>query len=112
MRKTITLFAFMASTFCLLAQQVWREGTSWEVHYDDASVETFALQGTTIIQNVAYLNLVRSDKSLLDQPAKLLTYRNDSLLLVLEGICIEDTIVSDVRTYSFQLFKKRTINTH
>ena len=56
--------------------------------------------------------VVRSDKSLLDQPAKLLTYRNDSLLLVLEGICIEDTIVSDVRTYSFQLFKKRTINTH
>ena len=56
--------------------------------------------------------VVRSDKSLLDQPAKLLTYRNDSLLLVLEGICIDDTIVSDVRTYSFQLFKKRTINTH
>ena len=64
MRKTITLFAFMASTFCLLAQQVWREGTSWEVHYDDASVETFALQGTTEIQNTMYLNLMRSDKSL------------------------------------------------
>ena len=56
--------------------------------------------------------VVRSDNSLLQHPEKLLTYRNDSLLLVLEGICIEDTIVSDVRTYSFQLFKKRTINTH
>ncbi len=77
MRKTITLFAFMASTFCLLAQQVWREGTSWEVHYDDASVETFALQGTTVIQNVAYLNLVRSDKSLVGY---IRSERGDSLV--------------------------------
>lgn len=57
-------------------------------------------------------SVVSRDKSLLHHPEQLLTYRNDSLLLVLEGICIDDTIVSDVRTYSFQLFKKRTINTH
>lgn len=64
MRKSIILLAFMASALCMQAQQVWREGTSWEVHYDDASVETFTLQGTTEIQNATYLNLMRSDKSL------------------------------------------------
>lgn len=64
MKKTITLFAFMVSAYCLQAQQVWREGTSWEVYYDDNTRETFALQGTTVIQDVTYLNLVRSDRSL------------------------------------------------
>ncbi len=64
MRKSIILLAFMASALSMQAQQVWREGTSWEVHYDDASVETYTLQGTTEIQNATYLNLVRSDKSL------------------------------------------------
>ena len=77
MRKTITLLAFMASAFCLQAQQVWREGTSWEVHYDDASVETFALQGTTEIQNATYLNLVRSDNSLVGY---IRSERGDSLV--------------------------------
>ena len=29
------------------------------------------------------------------------------LMLVLEGVCIEDTVVSDVRYYGIQLFKKK-----
>ena len=29
------------------------------------------------------------------------------LMLVLEGVCIEDTVVSDVRYYGLQLFKKK-----
>jgi hypothetical protein len=28
-------------------------------------------------------------------------------MLVLEGICIEDTVVTDVRYYGLQLFKKK-----
>ena len=44
---------------------------------------------------------------LLHHPDQLLTYRNDSLMLVLQDICIEDTIVTDVRCYDFQLFKKQ-----
>ena len=50
---------------------------------------------------------IRQDTMLLHHPEQLLTYRNDSLMLVLEGICIEDTVVTDVRYYGLQLFKKK-----
>ena len=53
-------------------------------------------------------SIVRKDTMLLHHPEQLLTYRNDSLMLVLQSICIEDTIVTDVRSYDFQLFKKQT----
>ena len=50
--------------------------------------------------------IVRQDTMLLHHPERLLTYRNDSLMLVLESICIDDTVVTDVRSYDFLLFKK------
>ena len=53
-------------------------------------------------------SIVRKDTMLLHHPEQLLTYRNDSLMLVLQSISIEDTIVTDVRSYDFQLFKKQT----
>ena len=53
-------------------------------------------------------SIIRQDTMLLHHPDQLLTYRNDSLMLVLQSISIEDTIVTDVRSYDFQLFKKQT----
>ena len=53
-------------------------------------------------------SIVRKDTMLLHHPEQLLTYRNDSLMLVLQSISIEDTVVTDVRSYNFQLFKKQT----
>ena len=53
-------------------------------------------------------SIVRKDTMLLHHPEQLLTYRNDSLMLVLQSISIEDTVVTDVRSYDFQLFKKQT----
>ena len=52
-------------------------------------------------------SIVREDTMLLHHPDQLLTYRNDSLMLVLQDICIEDTVVTNVRCYYFQLFKKQ-----
>jgi hypothetical protein len=51
--------------------------------------------------------MIKQDTMLLHHPEQLLTYRNDSLMLVLEGVCIDDTVVSDVRYYGIQLFKKK-----
>ncbi|MBP3775857.1 MAG: DUF4153 domain-containing protein [Prevotella sp.] len=51
--------------------------------------------------------VVRQDTTLLHNPEQLLTYQNDSLMLVLEGVCIEDTTITDVRYYGIQLFKKQ-----
>ena len=73
----------------------------------------FENQTVTIIQNKDTVleypinKIIRQDTMLLHHPEQLLTYRNDSLMLVLEGICIEDTVVTDVRYYGLQLFKKK-----
>ena len=50
---------------------------------------------------------IRQDTMLLHHPEQLLTYRNDSLMLVLEGIDFNDTDVTGVRYLGFQLFRKR-----
>ena len=73
----------------------------------------FENQTVTIIQNKDTVleypinKIIRQDTMLLHHPEQLLTYRNDSLMLVLEGICIEDTVVTDVIYYGLQLFKKK-----
>ena len=50
--------------------------------------------------------IVGRDPSLLRNPEQLLTCRNDSIMLVLDGILIDDTIVASVNTCGFSLFKK------
>ena len=50
--------------------------------------------------------MVRKDTMLLRHPEQLLTYRNDSLMMVLYSININDTVVTDVRCFDFQLFRK------
>ncbi len=51
-------------------------------------------------------SVIRRDTMLLHHPEQLLTYRNDSLLLVLNSICINDTTVTDVMNHDFLLFRK------
>lgn len=52
--------------------------------------------------------MIKKDTMLLHHPEQLLTYRNDSLMMVLHSISIDDTIVTDVIRFSdFQLFKKK-----
>ena len=66
------------------------------VKYDDAVVLEYPIN-----------SMIGKDTMLLHHPEQLLNYRNDSLMLVLQNICIEDTVVTDVRCYDFQLFKKQ-----
>ncbi|MBR1882132.1 MAG: DUF4153 domain-containing protein [Muribaculaceae bacterium] len=51
--------------------------------------------------------LVSQKPDLINDPDTLLTYRNDSLLLVLDGINLSENMVENVRTYNFRLFRKR-----
>ena len=53
-------------------------------------------------------SIVRRDTMLLHHPERLFTYRNDSLMLVLEDISINDTVVSDIDVSSFMLFEKKS----
>ena len=44
---------------------------------------------------------------MLRHPEQLLTFRNDSLMLVLGSLDVADNKVVDVSTYRFMLFEKR-----
>ena len=77
----------------------------YQYNFNDQTV-TITLDENTVVLEYPIQKIIRQDTMLLHHPEQLLTYRNDSLMLVLEGICIEDTVVTDVRYYGLQLFRK------
>ncbi len=52
-------------------------------------------------------SIARQDTMLQQHPEQLLVYRNDSLMLVLNDICIDGNVVTDVSQWDFRLFKKK-----
>ena len=79
---------------------------AYQYNYNDQIV-TITQGENNVVLSYPIQKVIRQDTMLLHHPEQLLTYRNDSLMLVLEGICIEDTVVTDVRYYGLQLFKKK-----
>ena len=77
----------------------------YKYDYDEHSVIVTHDKDTVLVYPIQ--SILNKDTSLLHHPEQLLTYRNDSLMLVLEGICLNDTVVADVRYYGLQLFKKK-----
>ena len=77
----------------------------YKYDYDEHSVIITHDKDTVLVYPIQ--SIVSKDTSLLHNPEQLLTYRNDSLMLVLEGVSLNDTIVTDVRYYGLQLFKKK-----
>ena len=57
---------------------------------------TITMDENTDVLEYPIRKIVSQDTMLLHHPEQLLTYRNDSLMLVLEGFCIKDTVVTDV----------------
>jgi len=78
---------------------------AYEYNYNDTTI-TITQDKDTVLE-YPIQKIVSQDTSLLRHPEQLLTYRNDSLMLVLEGLCIKDTVITDVRYYGLQLFKKQ-----
>jgi len=78
---------------------------AFEYNFNDETV-TITQSENNVVLSYPIQEVIRQDTMLLHHPEQLLTYRNDSLMLVLDGICIEDTVVTDVRYYGLQLFKK------
>ena len=79
---------------------------AYQYNYNDQIV-TVTQGENNVVLSYPIQEVIRQDTMLLHHPEQLLTYRNDSLMLVLEGVCIEDTVVTDVRYYGLQLFKKK-----
>ena len=78
---------------------------AYQCNYNDTTVTVTLNKDTVLAYPIQ--KIVSKDRSLLRNPEPLLTYRNDSLLLILEGICIRDSVITDVRYYGLQLFKKK-----
>ena len=78
---------------------------AYEYNYNDTTI-TITQDKDTVLE-YPIQKIIRQDTMLLHHPEQLLTYRNDSLMLVLEGLCIKDTVITDVRYYGLQLFRKR-----
>ena len=75
-------------------------------YYYDGQTVTITHNNDTILE-YPIQEAIRQDTMLLHHPEQLLTYRNDSLMLVLEGVCIKDTIVTDARYFGLQVFRKK-----
>ena len=78
---------------------------TYQCEYNDNVV--IIRQGDDIVLRYPIQEIVRQDTTLLSNPERLLTYSNDSLMLVLEGVCINDSVVTDVKYHGFHLFKKK-----
>ena len=77
---------------------------AYQYHFNDQNV-TITQGENNVVLSYPIQEIIRQDTMLLHHPEQLLTYRNDSLMLVFEGICIEDTVVT-VRYYGLQLFRR------
>ena len=78
---------------------------TYQYNYDNQTV-TITQGENKVILTYPIQEVIRKDTMLLHHPEQLLTYHNDSLMIVLEGVCIDDTTVTDVRYYGLQLFRK------
>ena len=80
---------------------------NYRLNYDKHVITVGTKKGKTIL---AYPidSLVRKNPILLKNPKELLTYKNDSLMLVLDMISFNDSTITYVSGYDFLLFKKKT----
>ena len=79
---------------------------AYQYDFKDQTV-TITQGENNVILSYPIQKVIREDTMLLHHPEQLLTYRNDSLMLVLDGVCFKDTVVTDVRYYGLQLFRKK-----
>ena len=77
----------------------------YECNYDGRVVTVKTSDGDAVLR-YPINTMVSKDTMLLHHPEQLMTYHNDSILLVLEAISIDDTTVTDIKRYDYQLFKK------
>ena len=82
---------------------------NYRINYDK-HVITVELEGRKLVLEYPIDSLVKDNPKLLKNPEKLLTYKNDSLMLVLEAIGINDNSITYIRQYDFRLFRKQTGN--
>ena len=72
--------------------------------FDNGKV-SLKVQGGQTVMEYPINDIVRADTMLLHRPEQLLTYRNDSLLLIVSEVCIGDSTITHASGYT--LYRKR-----
>ena len=102
-RYLILLLSALLMSVSIPAQEVWREGTRWEVEcYDEENVVhlIFELKGHTVLDGVDYLNLIDVNKG--STIGFVRSERGDTL--VYARLCAE-TITDEFVLYDFSTFE-------
>lgn len=61
MKRILFFSCLLLFSLFSIAQDIWVEGTSWSVYYQDGRQATFVLEGTTEIEGVEYLNVIHQE---------------------------------------------------
>lgn len=96
MRILTTLLTIMILPLTLCAQEVWTEGTEWEVAYTDGSTHLFTLSGNETIDGTEYLKLV--DTTLNETIGYIRTERGDTTVYargVVAGEITDECVLYD-----------------
>ena len=80
---------------------------NYNLNYDGRTITVETADNEEIILRYPVSMMVSMDSTLMHHPERLLTYRNDSILLVLESINVDDSSVTYVDRFGYQLFKKQ-----
>ena len=78
----------------------------FECDFKDGTVTISQSKGAVVLE-YPINSMIRKDTMLRHHPEQLFTYHNDSLMMVLYSITINDTIVKDVSCFRVHLFKKK-----
>ncbi len=78
----------------------------YECHFV-GQVVTVRLKDGAVVLEYPIGSLIRKDPDLRHHPEQLMSYHNDSLMLVFNGIGIGDSTITGIKSYDFQLFGKQ-----
>jgi hypothetical protein len=78
----------------------------YECDFKDQMV-TVRLSDGAVVLEYPIGSVISKDPDLRHHPEQLMSYHNDSLMLVFNGISISDSTVTNIKRYDFQLFGKQ-----
>lgn len=78
----------------------------YNLSFDDKIITIKNDENNSVVLEYPINDMIRQNPTLLSHPEQLLSYQNDSLMLVLDQFCINDSIVTYVSNMNFNLFKK------
>lgn len=104
MRKLTFMLITMLFPLCICAQDIWTEGTEWEVSYNDGTTHCFTLTGTETIDGTTYLKLIDTYS---DETVGYIRSERGDTVVFARGI-IDGEVTDEFVLYDFGTFEPET----